>query len=671
MSGTAVEHLTNKQHDIFIEYYKSIVDTQHEIRNTLRASMLKVDKEYQRENDETVAHKRALQANRRGDTTKFQNVVVPVVKPQVEIASAYQASVFLTGVPLFGVVHNPEFIDEALQMETVIDEQARLGGWVRELMLSFRDGYKYNFAPIEVDWGQEISYEVETDLATNKTEGVPKKVIWKGNKLMRLDPYNTIVDQTVTPSECYRKGDFSGYTQLMSRMGLKQFLAELPNKQTRVTKAFEASSSVAVSSNIETAYYYIPKVNPDQELLQIGAEGTNWMKWAGLAANDTPIDYKDHYHVTTLYARILPGEFDLRVPNKFTPQIWKLIIVNHSVIVYSERQTNAHNWLPILIGQPSEDGLGYQTKSLATDAEPFQQSASAFMNSIIASRRRAITDRLLYDPSRVSSAVINSSSSSAKMPVRPAAYGKPVSEAVHQFPYREDQNSMAMAQVADLLDMANGLNGQNPARQGQFVKGNKTREEFNQIMDNSVSRDVMASLLYEDQIFTPMKHILKINILQFQGQATLTSTEKERSVNIDPVALRKAALSFRVSDGLVPSSKIISSENFSVALQTIATSPQIGAGYNISPMFSYLMKTKGADLRPFEKPPEQLAYEQAMQQWTALAQAMIEKSEAGQLPDNFPPQPLPEQFGYNPNPEASTQGQSVANPEQDDGNTTN
>jgi len=204
--------------------------------------------------------------------------------------------------------------------------------------------------------------------------------------------------------------------------------------------------------------------------------------------------------------------------------------------------------------------------------------------------------------------------------------------------------------------MSESLAGQNPARQGQFVKGNKTREEFNDIMGNSVSRDQMTSILYEAQVFTPLKHILKINILQYQGVTKLYSRQQEREVAIDPVKLRRATLEFKLSDGLTPSSKIMSADTFAVALQTMGSSQQIASGYNITKLFSYLMKSQGADLRAFEKSQEQLAYEQAMQQWQAAVQLAIEK---GVDKDKLPEQPKPQDFGYNPNPNAPTKRETI------------
>lgn len=652
MAAATAVALSKLSQTAFIEYYRQSMDLQQKSRSSLRARMEEVDKNYQRETDLEEEQRRAKAANKAGNSSRFQNITVPVVMPQVEAATTYQASVFLTGYPLFGVVASPQFMDEAVQMETVIDEQSVRGGWVRDFLMSFRDGFKYNFAPLEVSWDQIKSQSVETDLLKSKAEGIPTEVLWSGNNVKRLDPYNTFVDNRVHPTELPEYGEFAGYVEFMSRIRLKAFIASLPDKIiANIQPAFASGlgSAGAIDSE-DSKGYYVPTINPDINLEDLKG-GTNWMAWAGMSTTrNTNMDYKDTYEVTTLYCRILPSEFSLKVPNSGSPQIYKLYIVNHEHIIYCERQTNAHQMLPILIGQPLEDGLGYQTKPLAKNAQPFQEVASAYMNSVIASRRRAISDRVLYDPSRISAAHINSANPSAKIPVRPPAFGKNIAEAVYQFPYREDQAGTSMQQIQTLLALANNLSGQNQASQGQFVKGNKTLREFESVMDNANGRDQMAAMLLEAQVFTPLKHILKLNILQYQGGTTVYNRDKEVAIEIDPVKLRRAVIEFKVSDGLVPSSKLINGESLATAIQVIGSSPQIAQGYNVAPMFSYLMKTQGAKITSFEKSPEQLAYEQAMGAWQQIATLVIEKGMdmEGKPTTEVPPQPLPEQYGYEP-----------------------
>lgn len=633
----------------------------------LREQMRQVDLAYIRENDWTQEGWRSKLANRYGDPTKFQNVTVPVVMPQVESAVTYQTSVFLTGTPMFGFVAPPEQEDTALQYQAIMEENQIRGGWVQQFQMFFRDCFKYNLGAVEVDWGREVTQAVETDLAfmTGK-EGKPKEVIWEGNKIRRWDLYNTFFDTRYKPTDIYKDGEFVGHTELMSRIHLKKFINELPDKMiSNIKNAFESGMGTQGGSGtggIES--YYIPQINPSA-LMQIDPKRTtDWMSWAGMLDRPQPIAYKNLYEVTTLYARIIPADFALKVPSANTPQVWKFIIVNHQILIYAERQTNAHGFLPVLFGQASEDGLGYQTKSFANNAKPFQDIASALVNSAMAARRRAISDRTIYDPSRISEAHINSDNPSAKIPVRPAAYGKNINESVYAFPFRDDQSAVAFQELPQMMQMANSVNGQNQAKQGQFVKGNKTLHEYDSVMSNANGRDQMTAMSLEAQVFTPLKQILKLNIMQYQSGVSIFSPAQNKTIEIDPVALRQSQATFKVTDGLTPTDKAISGDDFTMAIQTIGSSKEIGAAYNIGPMFSYLMKTRNADITAFEKSPQQQAYEQAVGAWSQTVQALAKQMGDAVDPKKFPPQPTPDQFGYQPGAPASQQGTAAVNQQQ-------
>ncbi len=631
----------------------------------IRETMRKVDLSYARENDLTIENLRAKVANRAGDADKFQNITIPVVMPQVESATTYQSSVFLTGTPIFGVAASPKYEDAALMMETLIDDQAIRGGWTRELTMFFRDGFKYNNSAVEVSWCREITPAIETDIGFSASQGKPKEVIWEGNKVKRLDMYNTIYDTRVAPADMYRKGEFVAYTELYSRIMLKDLLNKLPDARTdNIVAAFESPTvGISLTGDPGSAQaYYIPQINPNSPLQTVFQGSMNWMAWAELADTEKKIAYKDLYQVTTLYARILPSDFGIRVPSANTPQVWKFIFVNQAVLVYAERQTNAHGYIPVLFGVPAEDGLNYQTKSLAENVDPVQAITSAISNSDIASRRRAISDRVLYDPSRITEAHINNSNPSAKIPVRPAAFGKNVAEAVYTFPFRDDQAPVNSQKIQMYGAMANMISGQNPVRQGQFVKGNKTQSEFEDVMHNANGRDQLTAIGYETQVFTPLKEILKINNLQYQGGVSLYNRDAKKDIVIDPVVLRKAIMNFKVSDGLTPTDKLMSNEVSMVAMQMIGTSPQLAAGYNLGPMFSYLMKVKGAHISEFEKSPQQVAYENAAAQYQQLVMQIF-KANPNVKQEQLPPVPLPKDYGYAPEQESGVDSSQGGTPQ--------
>lgn len=641
-----------------VEFFKQsrrLVNQQWNLRDQFRA----VDLAYLREQDMTSEQWKAQNANKKGDPTKFQNITVPVVMPQVESAVTYQQSVFLSGFPIFGVTSPPEHADAATQMDTIIGEQQIHANWVPEILKALRNGFKYNLGPVEVDWTRHTTYALEDSTAQAGGDVIDrqKEVIWEGNSITALDPYNTFFDTRVKPTEVCKEGEFAGYTQLMSRIRLKKYLSELPAR-INVKKAFESGSTgVPAGAFSGEESYYIPQLNPNALYENSGFATTDWMAWAGMAStNDPRIAYRNLYEVTVLYGRILPEDFDMtNVPSKNTPQVWKFILVNGQVLVYAERLTNVHNLLPILFCVPVDDGLGYQSKSFAKNLDDTQAISSALANSLIATRRRAVADRMVYDPSRVSEASIRSDSPVARIPVRPSAYGTSMADAVHVLPFRDDQSGVTLQAMQQFGVMSNAISGLNPARQGQFVKGNKTRAEFEEIMGYANGRDQTVALALEGNFFAPMKEIIKCNILQYQGGVSLFNREEQREVVVDPVVLRKAKLGFKISDGLLPSDKLIDGESLAMAFQTLQASPELAAGFNLTPMFSYLMKTRGAKLQPFEKSPQQQAYEQAMAVWQQTVAAIAEQFGTRQppvSPEEFqqmlPPRPLPEEYGYNP-----------------------
>ena len=73
-----------------------------------------------------------------------------------------------------------------------------------------------------------------------------------------------------------------------------------------------------------------------------------------------------------------------------------------------------------------------------------------------------------------------------------------------------------MQAIQMVIGLANKQAGQNNVRQGQFQQGNKTDSQWQDVMSNATSQDRAYSLVYESQVFTPLKEVLKLNYLQFQ-----------------------------------------------------------------------------------------------------------------------------------------------------------
>jgi hypothetical protein len=559
--------------------------------------MVEIDKIYQREADLTQAQLRAKAANRMGDASKMQNVTIPVVMPQVESCLTELSNIFLASYPIFPVVSKPKMQDTALQMETIVGEHSIRFGWHAELLQVLRDGLKYNLMACEVDWEDKKVYSLVNDATVSIKEGTPEETVFSGNAVKRINPYNLIVDTRVDPFNVHKNGEYVGYTDIISRIALKQLFAELdPTRTMNAREAFESGNAMISTSSASNGFF-IPQVNVNALVTpqeQVGPGNTiNWMAWAGLEDTNA-IRYADVYEKTVLYARLIPKEHKIYGNRPSIPQIYKLIIINRKVVIFVERQTNAHNYLPILVAQPLEDGLGWQTKSFADNAAPFQALASALYNSGIESQRRKVYDRILYDPSRVAKADIDNVSPIARIAVKSEAYGKPVSEAVFQMPYRDDNVAQIFSVAQQIVNMGDVANGQNRVMQGQFQKGNKTRHEFEDTMDASRARPRMIALVLESRFFTPLKEIIKTNILQYQQPGNLYNRNTKAEVKIDPVQMRQIAAEFTLADGLVQSDQYVNMQLFQSIMQMVAQNPAMAQRWDVMGMIMYWMKLEGA-----------------------------------------------------------------------------
>ena len=405
------------------------------------------------------------------------DIVPPIVVSQVDSYVAYLAEVFLSGSPLFPVVSSPAKRQWAEKMEALMDDHATIGGYARQLLLFLRDGVKYNFCALEAEWDSIDQFSVLEDVTVSAGQRI-KRTPKKFTRVTRLDPRNVVWDWTMSPGDISEQGDFAGYVKVMSRVKLKRLL----NKWSKEGKAYnidkaEASSFSTVapgSVNYTTAPVISKYVQPDNS-------SGGWDRWFEPVAKKngerSPMPGSMH-EVFFLYARIMPADMGIDAPQPNTPQIWKFVIVNNKWVVYADRVISAYDYLPILFGQPLEDGLGYQTQSIAEGEIPFQEAANTLFNIRFAASRRAVSDRALYLPEMISPADINSKAAAPKIPVRISALSqRPIQEAYHQIPFDTRGTETTIQDAATIMQFSKELHGINGPKQGMFKKGNKSVQE--------------------------------------------------------------------------------------------------------------------------------------------------------------------------------------------------
>lgn len=600
-----------------LEYIRAcygIRDEGWQLRNRLEV----VDRAYMRESDYSAEQQKAKLANRMGDKTKLQNLQAPMVMESVENTVGFLSNVFCLEYPMFKFVTDPAKQDLALMWNTLVGEDQIYYSWTGEFNVAFKCGAKYNFAPIELDWCKRVKYKPVNGSGKN---GVAlEQVVYEGNRVKAIDPYNTVYDPRVPIHKVHEDGEFIGYIKPFTRMGLKTFLHSLGDERLKNdVKAFEAGDW--------GIQYYVPQIN-----LDIMMRNSNWLqgafdwtKWAFGGVQDH-IRYQNMYTALILYCRIMPFEFGIQAPKDQTPDIWKLIAVN-GVLVYAQPMVNAHDMLPIVIAQPKVDieTLSHQVKSQGENQLPFQEMVSALWNARLSSARRREYDRMIYNPLLIDPDHINSPNPAAKIPIRPTAYGRKLEEAVYVLPYDDRGSSEYLSDAEGIMKWGNRVDGRNNVSFGQFQKGNKLNDEFHETMANAGIMDRTQALMWENYAMSPLKVMAKSNYLQMAPEGKKYNRTAKQIVSIDPSKLRDAEAEFEVSDGLMPAQRLARTDviqNFWQFMQQTG----LARAYNMADLTAYMMKIQGVDkLDQFAKSQEQQNFEAQLGAWQSTAAEVVKK----------------------------------------------
>lgn len=266
-------------------------------------------------------------------------------------------------------------------------------------------------------------------------------------------------------------------------------------------------------------------------------------------------------------------------------------------MVQAKRIISAYDYLPILFGQPIEDGLGYQTQSIAEANIPFQEAAKTLFNIRFNSARRAVSDRALYDPDLISQTDVNAPVPAAKIPVKSNRLdsNRNISDAYHPIPFDPRGTDTAIQDGMMIVNFGKELSGLNSPMQGQFQKGNKSVQEWNDTMGGADARLRMPALTLEYQVFNPLKEIIKLNIFQYGQDAVLTSQKSGESIEVNIANLKKKVLAFRIADGYTPKSKMASTDSITMLMQMATQSPSLqeSMGPAMPQIFGHLAQLLG------------------------------------------------------------------------------
>ncbi|MGL4483865.1 MAG: hypothetical protein ACRCUS_02850, partial [Anaerovoracaceae bacterium] len=299
------------QEELLLSYFQDVISTRTNL-NLLRSKFELCDRIVARE-------------PKKGE--QRLEVTAPIVMPQADTMVSYLTSIFLNTPSIFPVSTTPDAQEIADAVNTLFKFFARDWKWKRNLLLCFKDAAKYDLMVAECTW-KELkvgTVGTETVVTNSMAQRTATTTVKQGFSITHLDPYNAFWDTSVPAALLAEEGEFAGYFERKSSIQLHKYLLSLP-----VNNGYNHRLTEIKTSYNSCNHYYTPNIVDYDPLTGI----TNWdSHFDSMITGRTGINTNNH-EVTTIYCRIVPADFDMDVPAKGTPQIWKFIVVNMQYIVY-------------------------------------------------------------------------------------------------------------------------------------------------------------------------------------------------------------------------------------------------------------------------------------------------------------------------------------------------
>lgn len=565
---------------------------------------------------------------------------IPTVFSQTDTARARLGSIFLSPIPMFKAVAPAEFTSIGEQYDAVNEADAERFGWPHQLSLCHLDTLKYDIMVAEVEWKILTTTKVTRDESTGVLSRNIQQV-YAGNQIKHIHPGNAFWDTSVPLNEVCSRGDYAGHVEPYTLPKLLDLLSSLEYTNEEIKNLVYPTEAkkrkpdyVDVIGGMVKLYatprvtQEVPNITPEQSATYFDIPDSEIAKKfsAEKDAVNTP------YEVTTLYIRTIPAVVGLHkeTDDSIIPRLYKILILNGCKFLSIEETNYNHNYLPMLFASAMADGVGHTSKSFSHNMESLQVLANKLIDADVKSSARAIADRAVYNPHMIDPRHANNPSSTAKIPLKAGSPSADVRAAYQSIPYSDPALGQRFQQALSLLGFGNEISGSNPVAQGQFVRGNKTNEQFQESMTASDSRLISMALGLNSTFYTPLKEIIKYNIQQFQTSEDSYSQSMERTVRINSEELRKMLPAFKLADGLVSAQRMLNTQVLTVAMQSIPAIPELAQQYNVPKMFlDMLSNGEGVKMDRYRYTPEEQQARAAQQQQQLQAEAQAEATARG------------------------------------------
>lgn len=590
--------LSNDQHQMLLEYLLARVKAGYQFRDRYKLRWERIDREVNSYIKLAQEDNERDKKNEKGEGVSPLQTKTDLLFAHLNESLTYIASVLAPDLDIYEAITHKDKMQAAQSFTAKMNKDAQVFDHYSEILLGILDALRYNFAPMLTVWEERHGTVITNSkagsagVATQDPE-IENTIVWTGNCVKALDPYNFSFDFSVNPSRLFADGEFCAYSERMTSFRLRQLFAQ--NKAFGFTE-LQRSNLLEESNAYADFVYENERGILSPHILGNTDSGESWPAIFARAEN-MQIPGMSHmsttHCITTLYIHIPGKNFGLETKapdDQF--RIWKFRILNQSAIIYAEEVPNSHGYLPVSIGHSLLDRT-LDAMTFAERLNHLQQQESFDINAHVMETRRSVNGGLVfYDKDKVTALAgeITDLTGGGRVPVELSGDNDDIRR--HVF-------------VADIQpsirDLANqlGIYDQRaqrtlPSAQANQVAGLDRATQFQAaaVVQSAARSNLIIARRFDQTCLVPSRHMQHRNLLALGEQQEIIGQNGELT-QTNPSDWREANLEFASASGLRGLDRLAFTLNMRELLALVTQNAQAAQQFDIVALMNYVSQLFG------------------------------------------------------------------------------
>jgi hypothetical protein len=554
--------------------------------------------------------------SREGGLPQYTTIQIPYSFAVVMASHTYLSSVFMGRNPVFQYdgLHG-ETQQQTQAVEALVAYQVTVGEMIKYLYTWLYDALKYGEGMIGLFWDERINVisNIIEQPQIDEYSGLPtgQKMerlqlsqpvrSYAGNRIYNVEPQSFIWD-TRFPLREFQRGEFCGelrrvpWNEIIRRKKLGYYMNTecLPPARSgyEYTTAAEEGSS---------------QLERPETFSQIPSE-----------ASSSESEHPVLVELYQLAVEIIPNEW--RLSESDFPEKWVFTFSSdYRTLIGAQPLGALHCRFPYSNIPLEPEGYGLTTRGLPEILEPVQNTVDWLINTHFYNVRASLNDRWVVDPSRVVLKDALDPLPGKLIRLRPEAYGSDPRTAIAQFPASNVTQGHVATDFPMMFGLGERISGVSDQIMGMLESGGrKTATEVRTSTSFGINRLKTQAEFASACGWDPLSLMLVANSQQYfdmdlklriAGDLVNDAGPGFIQVNPDIIA---GNFSFVPVDGTLPIDRNAQFQQWMQMLQILGSAPQLGMGYDLGGIFSWMAKLGG--LKNISQFKVQITPDQILQQ---------------------------------------------------------